>query len=104
MKRIPITPEALDDTFSVQLGDHKLQFRFRWSEQMQSWWLDLIGLTVDLKILGSRLSPGSSYLGRHRPSLGELFILGPEHEQITFGGLGTTHQMYWASKEEIDAL
>lgn len=103
MKLIPITPGEGDETIRCTLGDRKFIFRSWWSEELQSRWLDITVPEVDLTLKGQRVSVGYDMLLPHMASLGALIVIGPEHDDVTFDSFGDTHQLYWASREEINA-
>lgn len=102
MREIPITPGELDDTFNFDHGEETFRFRFWWSEEVQSWFMDLEGLTNDFALFGHMLSVGVNIFRPYTKKYGYLIVTGPEHDPVTLESFPGVHRMKWFAASEID--
>jgi hypothetical protein len=82
IQEIPVS-NTVDATFSIELDGNVYKLRSRWNETDQAWFLDLVGVSVDLALYGIKLVSGLDLLAAHGfEELGELWIADFEEEPI----------------------
>jgi hypothetical protein len=100
---IPLTNDPFK-TFQIELDGNDYQFKIRWNDTDQSWFLDLVGVTNGIALYGLKLISGVNILGPHGfASLGELYIADFEDRQTdpTLDDLGDRYKLLYVPREDL---
>lgn len=104
MKIIDLIPGDPNYSLSDDFGDEKFELRILWSMEVETFFIDIVGLTNDFSITGKALTVGVDLLGSYRTPYGSLILIGDPYVTPTLATLGDTHQLVWLSPEEAAAL
>lgn len=100
---IPLTTDPSSD-FSIELDGEDYQISLRWNGTDQAWYFDLVGITIDIVLLGLKMISGVNLLGPHGfAQLGELYVADFEDKQTDPDqeGLGDRYKLLYIPLEDL---
>ncbi|NIV93790.1 hypothetical protein GWN42_13575 [candidate division KSB1 bacterium] len=106
MRTIPLTPEP-DYSEIVEIESQTVELSVRWNLLDEGWYLDIVGQTFELELLGLKLVGGVNLLKPFAVlELGGLFLLDTEEkfEDPDFDLIGDRFILIYVTKAEMVAI
>lgn len=103
MKYLPLIHGETYYERTVQLGDYKLKFTFKYNEISDTYYMDMACQAEDFEVFGVHLVGGVDLFGVYSRQYGGLFVLGPEDFEPSLESFGDQHQLVWLTGQEMDA-